>query len=939
MVFLLPAAALGLAARAGDAGDARDALGTGLLLVPLLGSGPWASAVAACLWLTALPAARCVDRHAVAATVPWTLGAAGALLLTSPWGGVAAPAPTPAWLTAGWAVALVATFLPWRVARVAWLLPALALAWTVPVEGADRRVAAGEELRLPAPPGAGWAFQVRCEDPATAGAPVLVTVAGDMGPLRAGRDAPLAGAPARHPLLTSGGRGRHARSRASGVSSRRTTGPVTLRAATRVTVRWEPLERWRRRRRRFVGLVGGALLLLTIGLWASSGRHRMTDAGLTVGLAAAVAAGSGVAVIARPAFRGAADLAAVVFLAALAALWPAVRRRRLAAGLLFLAPLALAQPLLRHPAGDEVYHLELAESLVHDGDLDITNNIDAAVPSEAVYLREGSRLIHSPALALLALPGFVLLGQGGALLLTAFLVAAAAALAARRARELGVSARAVNWAWALTLASCPAITFATQLWPAAAGMAAAAALLWAAARPAPLSRISHTLPTAAADAPAGTVFLAAAQPATCLKHDSAPPRPKHRADRRLRALATEVCEKCGLWAVATTVASMLVKVRLGLITVPIALAAAFRRRRPVWAAAVLGAGVAAAAVIAAILGGPLGRHRLVELLPASPAAMLTAAWGLLWDPAGGLAFAAPLWLVALAGLAAVWRKGGPGERALLLGGALTVALLLPRGEWYGGGSPPGRYLAPLAPLVLLGLAFLAGKRRGRRLIRLAVPWAAVASWVALTRPLWWFNPVDGGWWLADRISRGLGVAARRLFPSLLRPSPAVLLVPLFLLGLAWWWRRRPRAGAVAVSLVLFAGSVGLAAGAPEARVDAEDPQVRHLGGGAEPPPGAFFRAARGISWRLGPGDAVELPWNPPQGEQPVARVRVLKGERGVLLARWRNGPAATRVAVRGKRWRRVRLPYADGFGRSVLRLEWSGGSGSAVLIDRVETGR
>jgi len=99
-----------------------------------------------------------------------------------------------------------------------------------------------------------------------------------------------------------------------------------------------------------------------------------------------------------------------------------------------------------------------------------------------------------------------------------------------------------------------------------------------------LSRISHTLPAAAADAPAGTAFLAAVAPrdtrstrgvvgpsgpsrrqatawaTTCLEHANAhagpcgrcarslpAPRSKRRADGRLRALATKVCEKYGLW--------------------------------------------------------------------------------------------------------------------------------------------------------------------------------------------------------------------------------------------------------------------------------------------------------------------------------------------------------------------------------------------------------
>ena len=50
-----------------------------------------------------------------------------------------------------------------------------------------------------------------------------------------------------------------------------------------------------------------------------------------------------------------------------------------------------------------------------------------------------------------------------------------------------------------------------------------------------LARISHTLPAAAADAPAGTAFLAAA-----------PAGSKRHTDRLLHGLTTKVCEKCGL---------------------------------------------------------------------------------------------------------------------------------------------------------------------------------------------------------------------------------------------------------------------------------------------------------------------------------------------------------------------------------------------------------
>jgi len=85
-----------------------------------------------------------------------------------------------------------------------------------------------------------------------------------------------------------------------------------------------------------------------------------------------------------------------------------------------------------------------------------------------------------------------------------------------------------------------------------------------------LARISHTLPAVAADAPAGTTFLAAAPPTTCLEHANAHAGPcgasdlsvrppcgrcarslatswsKAHTDRHLPGLATEVREKYGL---------------------------------------------------------------------------------------------------------------------------------------------------------------------------------------------------------------------------------------------------------------------------------------------------------------------------------------------------------------------------------------------------------
>jgi len=877
--FLLPAAVLGLASRRSSEGDARDVLGVGLLALPFLGGGPWLGAAAAALWLAALPGVRISGNGAVQRSLPWSFGASTVVILGALWGSPPPLVASTALLAAGWTAALLLSLIPHRAARLAWVLAVAGLIWTTPVEGGDRHLEPGQGITVPA---GGAVFLAQAVgSPEKAGTEALAFVDGTSGALRLGRDLPVPGSQPRHPLMLASGRGRRAGIVLRGVSTRKVPGQTILEARRSTVVRMEPLERWKHRRRRLAALMGGVLLLLLAALLVPRSATLPATLGLTVVLAGLFAAGSGFAPLARPAFRDVADLAVVAFLAGLLALRH-LRNRKLLAGFLILAPLALAQPLLRHPAGDEVYQLLIDRSLVADHDLDISNNIDPTKPSEVIYSPHGSQLIHSPLPALVALPGYITLGMGGALLTVAFLMALAAWAAARRAAELGASRLSVDTAWGLVLLGCPALIYGTQLWPAAFGAAAAALLLLAAARPAPL--------TAAAAA--------------------------------------------GL--------SLLVKVRLGLLTLPLAAVAGFRGRSRRAVLVTAAAAMLALTGVALLLGGPLGRHSLGELVPSDPVAFGRGLWGLLWDASAGLAFAAPLWLVALAFLPSVWRRGGPGERALIAGAALTVFALAPRGEWYGGGSPPVRYLAPVLPLALLALVETMGSARGRRLVRLVLPLGALAAWVAVTRPLWWFNPGDGGWWLADSLSRALTVGGRRLFPSLIRPNVAALAFPALFVALAWAWSRRPthRVAAAALAVAALAGGLAAAVELPEWRVHAEDPQVVHHGGHADPPPGAFFRAAHAISWRLEPGQSLAIPWRPPRHARLFVRVRgsMKAPGGGRLLADWGSGSlSALRWA--GEGWRRLPLPPVPVPGRASLRLRWDGPPGTAVLIDRVEASR
>jgi len=864
--FLLPAAFVALATRHPGKLEARDGLAVGLMLSPWLAGGPWGAAAIASLWLLTLPSARTDPGHGqwIANMLPWSVAAPAGLLLLAPWGGVnAAPEATPL-LAVGWCVALIAGRVHWPVARVAWLLPIAGLAWTTPVVGVERHLAAGESMVMTADSSSGWVFEIgpTSSIPIHPGSEVLVFPNTDISPILAGGECPTGGLPARDPLLVTAGLGRSISQTMRGVAVRPNLGDTRIQTEIDLRLRVETFDRWRSRRTRVLVLLLGSVMLLTAAHFANPTAGRALGVATGAAVAGGVAAGCAAAPLARAAFHSGPDLAAAVLVGSWAAAYGRFGHRRFVAGALLLVPLALAQPFLRGPVGDEAYHVVILQSLVEDHDLAISDNIDPDDPATAPYLDHGDSLIHSPALAFLTLPGYVIAGHAGSLGVAALMVAAGLALTARRALHLGLPRRAVDAAWLAALFTYPVVTFATQLWPAPVGILAVGILLEITAR------------------------------------------------------------GWRIGAVLTTAVAILVKVRFGLIALPMLVAAVLRdssRRRFYLVAA----GAATALTAVAVLGLGVGRHRLSELIPPDPMAPVIALWGLLWDAAGGMAFANPLWLVGLVAVPTLWRRSTAGERALVIGAALTVAALLPRGEWYGGGSPPARYLAPLAPLTLLALAALLCSNRGRRLASLALPWAAVVGWTAMTRPLWLYNPVDGGWWFADRLGRLLEIPTRDVFPTLLRPGPAAVIVPILMVVVALLWISRSWRGAAAATALGLAAVLVTGAIRRESRVHAEDPHVRHHAGTAEPPSGTFFRAVHGIGWRLPPGTALEIPWRPPLSRELAARVRVL-GPRyagGIMRASWNDGlPTFNEVA--GDWWHTVPLPAPTGLGRGVLRVDW-----------------
>jgi hypothetical protein len=349
------------------------------------------------------------------------------------------------------------------------------------------------------------------------------------------------------------------------------------------------------------------------------------------------------------------------------------------------------------------------------------------------------------------------------------------------------------------------------------------------------------------------------------------------------------------------------------------------------------------------MGHPFGPYRrLHHLLPTDPALAARVLGGLAFDATGGLAFTAPLLLAALTGVGMLWRRGGPGERAILVGCGLTLAALLHSPEWYGGGAPPARYLVPMLPaFALAGGMVLARPLRWRRLLPVLLPPSVIAWWALVTRPHLSVNPGDGGYWLADALSRRFAGDGRSLFPSFLVVNSATLVVPVVIVALVllavWATKRGPGAvrslGRCWIALWLAAAAalvltLGLRA---DRVVEAEAPQVRRSGGSPVPPVGTVSRYSHRCGWRLDDGDRVTVPLNIRDDAEVVLEGWLLgtARKRAQLELRW-DDEEPTAVLWRGDgATERLRLPPPPSVGRHRLSITLHSSRHGAVVLDRL----
>jgi hypothetical protein len=594
------------------------------------------------------------------------------------------------------------------------------------------------------------------------------------------------------------------------------------------------------------------------------------------------------AILARPALglEHASELLAAGLLLLLAhrlarqvpALRPLLGRRlgRRPAALFFWLPFAVYLAILpwsagqRQPDGDEPYNLLLAHSLAYDGDTDLANNyaagdwrhfMDRSIAPQpgdptGPHGEEYSR--HNALLPLALVPAYRLAGKTGAQLTMALLTAALAWLTLRLGRHYAADRPGealVAWAWVAF--APPLLLYCYQIW-----VEVPAALLAMAA----LDRILDL------DAP-----------------DSAPPR-----WRTWLAIATP------------TLLLPLLKIRFILIAAPLVALAAWRAgRRPEQRRQVLALGALLLALSGGILlynqrvySNPLKIHSWQEIDPYRHTLMdyLGGGLGLFYDCAFGLFAFAPIWLLLLPALALLLARRAALPLHLAV---LTLPYLLavtPRGEWYGGWSPPFRYALIALPLLGIALApLLAGRHRpgARALIAGlgALSLALTVIWVVV--PGWTYNLADGRTYVLDHLGSRLGADLARFFPSFARPRAANWIWPPLSLAVAvgaWWLPRRllsttgqggpattasppaPRAPIRAwaagsgAALLGIAATLAAAAALPVAAVrvptrviELEDPQVIKLGGHLYPDRWVIERTLYRGGWVLRVGDQVRAP--------------------------------------------------------------------------------
>lgn len=541
-------------------------------------------------------------------------------------------------------------------------------------------------------------------------------------------------------------------------------------------------------------------------------------------------------------------------------------RGRLAVFLTAAALFGMAAPWVDQSlstAGDEVSYLLLTHSLVVDGGLEVGPSVERGDWKEFYWGRWHKEMAHSQEElgtslypALLA-PAYWLAGRLGVLLMNAAAMGLTAVLLLGWLAGCGLDRRSSALAVLLAVLSAPVFVMAQMAWPDSLGMLVLAAGL----------RLSG--------AQAAGRWL------------------------RLAGLA------------AATLLLALLKTRLAAMGAGLVLAWLLDELhgRWRWRGVLIGTGALAAAALGALaLWGTAAlpaeiRQAWHEQWPR--VAWWQPAWifakGMALDQAYGVLPAAPVLILALAGLPVTLRRL-PRPSLYLLGaaGGLMGSLVLGRFfVWYGGFAGPGRFISAMLPACALFMVIpvcrLSQGGWPRALMWLLAAPSLLYTWLLLVHPQWRFARSTGGNALLADLQQSLDLELFQLFPSSFAWSPATgFWLAALLLGAGglavWFWRAdgeeptfgslgmgRVRSLTVALALALgAAGCLALAAWLPPAHAEVEHPAATggRLWGGYDLPGDRHGRV-------LLPGESLSLPLNLPGG--PVILRLVGESDQGGRL--------------------------------------------------------
>lgn len=586
----------------------------------------------------------------------------------------------------------------------------------------------------------------------------------------------------------------------------------------------------------------------------------------------------------------------------------------------------------RPPDGDEPYYLLITHSLVHDFDAELTNNYaagdarffldrplapqpgDPRGPDGTIYSR------HNELLPMVLAPGYWLAGKLGALATMALLTALTAWMTLRVARHYFPDRPGEALvAYAIFAFSPPLILYATQVW---------------------------------VEVPAALLGLLVVDRVHWL------------------ARAIELDTAKGAWNLRSwlsiglpLILLPLLKIRFMLLALPLLFLAWWYARRP-WkpllilccALALVGGGILVFNTLQ--FGNPLKIHGVEELAlhQRSLDDYLEGALGLFFDAAFGLLPNAPVWLLLVPALVALGRLRTPLLRDGSIFALPYLIVVVPRGEWYGGWSPPFRYGLFVLPFLALALIPLLAERHrpGRRTVLLALGMTTLLLTVLwLTVPGWTYNFADGRTYLLDHLGRATGADVARFFPSSVRPRLATWLWPPILVlasfGL-WRWplplRRRALVFPIALAAIcgLLVAVPLLAHRWPTRWVECEDAQVVKELGHAHPDRWVIERTRHRGGWMLPPNARLSAPVVP-GGRQVRLRIELdfVRNSDWPLLLEIRAGDAhlASWAPTNPRHWQTLVLgPFAWPAGaplvlEAVAEGPRQGRDVNGILVDRI----